>query len=123
MRGAVRASGVPAMRAHAENEEDEMTVKIAPNAKDTPAGKLAEVELHFNDRPLDGPELVGFSVWEGRGAAGRNVTFPARSYTVNGERRNFALLRPIVDATAQSRLRLIILEAFQEFEEKAAVAS
>jgi hypothetical protein len=100
-----------------------MTIKITPNDKGNPPGKLAEAELHFSEGPLEGLKLIGFSIWERRGGNGRNVTFPARSYAVNGERRTFALLRPIVDSTAQSKLREMILEAFQEYEEGAAVAS
>jgi len=100
-----------------------VTIKIAPNDKGNPPGKLAEAELHFSDGPLDGLKLVGFAVWERRGGSGRNVTFPARQYSVNGERRSFALLRPIVDVTAQNKLRELILEAFQEYEERAAIAS
>ena len=101
-----------------------MTVKISPNDKGNPPGKLAEAELHFTDGPLEGLKLIGFSIWERRGAAGgRNVTFPARSYSVNGERRSFALLRPILDATAQNKVREIVLAAFQEYEERAALAS
>ena len=100
-----------------------MTVRITPNDKGNPPGKLADAELHFSEGPLEGLKLIGFSIWERRGGNGRNVTFPARSYAVNGERRTFALLRPIVDSTAQSKLREIILEAFQEYEEGAAVAS
>jgi len=50
------------------------------------------------------------------------VTFPARQYSVNGERRSFALLRPIVDAAAQERLRDLVLNAYQEYEEQLAVA-
>jgi len=98
-----------------------MTIKIMPNDKGNPPGKLADAELHFADGPLEGLKLIGFSVWERRGGSGRNVTFPARQYAVNGERRSFALLRPIVDATAQSKLRELILAAFQEYEEQAAV--
>ena len=100
-----------------------MTVKITPNDKGNPPGKLAEAELHFTDGPLEGLKLIGFAIWERRGGGGRNVTFPARSYSVNGERRSFALLRPILDATAQSKLRDLVLEAFQEYEERAAIAS
>jgi hypothetical protein len=100
-----------------------VTIKITPNDKGNPPGKLAEAELHFSEGPLDGLKLMGFSVWERRGGNGRNVTFPARQYAVNGERRSFALLRPIVDVTAQTRLRELILEAFQEYEERAAIAS
>ena len=84
------------------NHTDSLTIKITPNDKGNPPGKLADAELHFaGDSPLAGLKLIGFSIWERRGGNGRNVTFPARSYAVNGERRSFALLRPIVDATAQ----------------------
>jgi hypothetical protein len=100
-----------------------MTIKITPNDKGTPAGKLGDAELHFGNGPMEGLKLIGFSIWERRGGNGRNVTFPARSYVVNGDRRTFALLRPIVDSTAQSKLRELILEAFQEYEERAAIAS
>ena len=99
-----------------------MIVKITTNDKGTPPGKLAEAEIHFEDGYLNGLKLVGFAVWERRNGPGRNVTFPARSYQVNGERRSFALLRPIADTTAQDRVRDLILQAFQEHEEKLAVA-
>ena len=97
------------------------TVKISPNDMGNPPGKLADVELHFTEGPLAGLKLIGFSIWERRGGSGRNVTFPARQYSINGERRSFALLRPIVDVAAQERLRTAILEAFAEYEERAAV--
>jgi hypothetical protein len=100
-----------------------VTIKITPNDKGNPPGKLADAEVHFSDGPMDGLKLIGFAIWERRGGNGRNVTFPARQYQVNGERRSFALLRPIVDTTAQSKLRELILEAFQEYEERAAIAS
>ena len=100
-----------------------MTIKITPNDKGNPPGKLADAELHFSEGPLDGLKLIGFGIWERRGGSGRNVTFPARQYSVNGERRSFALLRPIIDVTAQSKLRELILEAFQEYEAQAAIAS
>ena len=67
----------------------EMTVKITPNDKGNPPGKLADAELHFDgDSPLAGLKLIGFGIWERRGGPGRNVTFPARQYSVNGERRS-----------------------------------
>ena len=96
-----------------------LVVKITPNEKGNPPGKLAEAELHFTSGELDGLKLVGFAIWERRGGTGRNVTFPARSYAVNGERRSFALLRPISDTSAQERVRQLVLEAFAEFEERA----
>jgi len=100
-----------------------VTIKILPNDKGNPPGKLADAELHFTDGPLTGLKLIGFSIWERRGGNGRNVTFPARQYSVNGERRSFALLRPVIDSTAQDKIRELILEAFQEFEERTAIAS
>jgi hypothetical protein len=100
-----------------------MVVKIVPNDKGNPPGKLADAELHFSGEVLDGLKLIGFAIWERRGGGGRNVTFPARQYSVNGERRSFALLRPVVDATAQNRLRDLILDAYASHEEDAAVAS
>ena len=100
-----------------------MTVKILPNEKGNPPGKLAEAELHFTDGPLAGLKLIGFSVWERKTGNGRNVTFPARQYSVNGERRSFALLRPIQDVTSQERIRELVLQAYAEHEAEAAIAS
>jgi hypothetical protein len=91
-----------------------MTVKIVSYDKGNPPGKLADAELHFTDGPLEGLKLIGFAVWERKTGTGRNVTFPARQYSVNGERRSFSLLRPIVDSTSQNRIRDLILEAYAE---------
>jgi len=95
-----------------------MTVKITPNDKGNPPGKLADAELHFAEGSLEGLKLIGFAIWERRGGTGRNVTFPARQYNVNGERRSFALLRPITDTAAQERIRDLLLEAFSEYEQE-----
>jgi hypothetical protein len=100
-----------------------MVIKINQNDKNNPPGKLADAELHFTEGVLEGLKLIGFTVWERRTGGGRNVTFPARQYVVNGERRSFALLRPVGDATAQDRIREAILDAYAEYEEKAAVAT
>jgi len=94
-----------------------LTVKFTPNDKQNPPGKLAEAELHFTDGVLDGLKLIGFSIWERRTGNGRNVTFPARQYAVNGEKRSFALLRPIADITAQERIRDLVLQAYAEYEQ------
>jgi hypothetical protein len=100
-----------------------MVVKITPNDKGNPPGKLAEAELHFGSGELEGLKLIGFGIWERRNGNGRNVTFPARQYSVNGERRSFALLRPIGDITAQDRVRQLILDAYTDYEAQAAVAT
>ena len=95
-----------------------IVVKITPNEKGNPPGKLADAELHFIDGDLDGLKLTGFAIWERRGGNGYNVTFPARQYAVNGERRSFALLRPIADVSAQNRVRDLVLEAYAEHEQE-----
>lgn len=95
-----------------------VSVKIIPNEQGTPAGKLADAEVFFDGEagPFSGLKLIGFAIWERRDG-GRNVTFPARQYSVNGERRSFALLRPgngelgSVDA-----IRKCILEAYGRLE-------
>jgi hypothetical protein len=105
-------------------EEEAVVVKITNNDKNSAPGKLADAELHFTEGVLDGLKLVGFTVWEKRTGNGRNVTFPARQYTVGGERRSWALLRPTGgDPASQNALRELILQAYAEFEENAAVAS
>jgi hypothetical protein len=91
-----------------------VTVKVILNDAGNPPGKVAEAELHFNGGgALDGLKLIGFGIWERRTGSGLNVTFPARQYSVNGERRSFALLRPVVDVTAQDRVRDLILDAYR----------
>ena len=99
-----------------------MTIKILPNPKGVPPGKLADAELHFTEGPLSGLRLVGFAIWE-RKAGSRNVTFPARQYTVNGDRRAFALLRPTGDDNAHARVRDLVLAAYAEHEAAEARAS
>lgn len=99
-----------------------MVIKIVPNDKGNPPGKLADAELYFEDGPLEGLKLIGFAIWERRGN-NRNVVFPARSYSVNGERRSFALLRPIDDVHAQYRLRDLILAAYDDYVDQAAIVA
>ena len=95
-----------------------VSVRVIPNTSGNPPGKLADAEVIFeaDAGPLTGLKLIGFAIWERR-AGGRNVTFPARQYSVNGERRSFALLRPANgDASAHEAIRDYILEAFSRVE-------
>jgi hypothetical protein len=101
---------------------DNVTVRIIPNDRPSPPGKLADVELHFSHGALEGLKLIGFAVWERRTGDGRNVTFPARQYSVNGERRSFALLRPTSDPAGQERVRDLILVAYAAYEEQVSSA-
>jgi hypothetical protein len=100
-----------------------IVVKITPNGRGNPADKLADAELHFIGDELDGLKLIGFAIWERRGGNGHSVTFPARQYAVNGERRSFALLRPIADVNAQNRVRELVLQAYAEHEQETAQAA
>ena len=104
------------------NSQGELvSVKITPNAQGNPPGKLADAEVIFevDAGPLSGLKLIGFAVWERR-TGGRNVTFPARQYSVNGERRSFALLRPLNgDNSAQEAIRQCILDAYSRGETEA----
>lgn len=93
-----------------------MTVTFSPTIQ--PAGKLADAELVFtsDDGALAGLRLLGFAIW--RSSAGTlTVTFPARSYVVNGERRSFALLRPTQTAEGGDALRAWILERWHAQQE------
>jgi len=101
-----------------------ITVNIVRNEKNKPQDKLADAEVHFIGGELDGLKLLGFAVWQQRSGTGRNVTFPARPFTVNGERRNFALLRAVDDRSAEDRLRQLVLQAYaQEAEREPSIAS
>ena len=93
-----------------------MVIKIAPNDKGNPPGKLADAELHFTEGPLEGLKLIGFSVWErctGNGAERHVPGAPVR-----GERRapELRAARPAADATSQNRIRDLVLQAYAEFE-------
>jgi hypothetical protein len=104
--------------------EDAVIVRIEPYGRSSPAGKLADAEIHFTEGPLEGLKLIGFAVWERRSGGGRSVTFPARQYSVNGERRSFALLRPSGgESSAHDRIRELILAAYADHEQQAAVSA
>jgi hypothetical protein len=106
----------------APRKEVRVVVKLIPNEKGSPAGKLADAELHFTDGPLAGLKLAGFAVWERKNGSGRNVTFPARQYSVNGERRTFALLRPVNSPDAGAAVRELVLAAYAALSEQDAEA-
>ena len=101
---------------------DVVSVKILPNVTGNPAGKLADAEVIFeaDSGPFSGMKLIGFAVWERRTGNLRNVTFPARQYSVSGERRSFALLRPANgELRAQEAVRDLILAAYSAVEAQA----
>jgi hypothetical protein len=46
--------------AHATGSMQNVTVKLDPNDRGNPPGKLADAELHFVDGALAGLKLIGF---------------------------------------------------------------
>jgi len=98
-----------------------MHIVIVPNQKGTPAGKLADAEIHFTDGLFAGLKLVGFAIWESQWP-GKNlthphlrVTVPSREYTVGTERRRYDLVRPNSnDPAVVDALRDAILDAFAD---------
>jgi hypothetical protein len=96
-----------------------MRIRLLPAGTGSPAGKLADAEVIFGAEhgPLAGLRLTGFAIWEKRSPnARRNVTMPARTYSVNGERRSYALLRPAVDTGSTDAMQPIISAILAEFD-------
>jgi hypothetical protein len=89
-----------------------ITINIVRDDKNKPPDKLADAEPKFIGGELDGLKLLGFGIWRQRNGSGQNVTFPARHFMVNGERRNFSLLRAVDDRGAEDRLRQRVLQAY-----------
>ncbi len=90
-----------------------ITIQIIKTNGHSAPGKLADAEIHFTGGELDGLKLVGFAVWQRRDGRGENVSFPARQFTVHGDRRSFSLLRWIAKRDAQDRLEAVVLEAYR----------
>jgi hypothetical protein len=100
-----------------------MIVKILPNDRNDLSKKLADAELLFEEGPLCGLRLIGFSIWQSRRGHSRTVTVPTRTYFVRGERRTYALLRPMSDEATTDPVRRLILDSYAEFEQRMAVAT
>lgn len=101
-------------------------IKFQDN-ENNPPNKLADAEIHFTDGLLVGMKLIGLGIWQSDGPNGgeRYVTFPARTYSSNGEwrgfllnseRRSFSLLRPANGDASYDSLRDAILDAYVKHE-------
>ena len=91
-----------------------ISIQILKTTGPSAPGKLADAEIHFKGGELDGLKLVGFAVWRRRDGEGENVSFPARNFTVDGDRRSFSLLRWVAKREAQERLEAAVLEAYRQ---------
>ena len=81
-----------------------------------PERLVSEAEVIFEDGPLAGTKLVGFSLW--KSAEGEvYVTFPSRAFGAGSERRYFDYLRG-VDGTADAtkRVKAWILDEYRKSE-------
>ena len=97
-----------------------VTVKILRNERQTPAGKLADAEMHFNGGELGRTEVGRLRHLGRRDGNGSGVTFPARQFTSRRAQRNFALLRAIDDPRAQNHVRELVLRAYAEHQQRLA---
>ncbi|MFA6509962.1 MAG: hypothetical protein WCV62_05855 [Candidatus Peribacteraceae bacterium] len=70
-----------------------MRIHFALSNNGTPASKLADVEIHFEEGLLAGLKLVGCSVWKGKKGDAPTVLVPSRSYATAGGVRYYELLR------------------------------
>lgn len=69
-----------------------------------PERLVTEAEILFDDGPLEGTKLVGFSLWQSLDGD-IYVTFPSRAFGAGSERRYFDYLRG-VDGTADAAKRI-----------------
>ncbi len=77
-----------------------------------PERLVCEAELVFDDEPLTGMKLVGFSLWRGADG-GLRVTFPARCFGLGSDRRYFDLLRSVGGLSVDvKRVKTWILDEF-----------
>ncbi len=74
-----------------------MRVHYVLNHGGTPASKLADVEIHFEEGLLAGLKLVGASVWRSKKGEAPTVLVPSRSYATASGVRYYELLRPSAD--------------------------
>ena len=78
-----------------------------------PERLVCEAEVVFDEEPLTGMKLIGFSLWKSPDGE-VYVTFPARSFGAGGERRYFDYLRSVEGAATEvKRVKAWILEEFR----------
>lgn len=96
--------------------QTDYAIHFEPVTGAAPQGKITDAEIHFLAGALAGLKLIGFALWTRRTGDGINVTMPARAYTVNGERRSFALVRALADAGALDNLKNILIDEWNARE-------
>ncbi len=79
-----------------------MRLHYVLNHGGTPASKLADVEIHFEEGLLAGLKLVGCSVWRGKKGDAPTVLVPSRPYATASGVRYYELLRSSADGAASA---------------------
>lgn len=90
-------------------------VQIIPAKPGAPPTKLADANVTITPENVHlfiGLTVAGFTFWD-NGSQGTGVQMPTREFTVNGQVRNYNLLRsPNGDAAALDALRAYLLNAY-----------
>jgi hypothetical protein len=81
-----------------------MKIKIQSSDRGNRPGKFADAELQLEDGPLAGLKLIDFAIWRRREPEISGTSLSARQYNADGERSSSALLWPINDREARSRI-------------------
>ena len=89
-----------------------MRVHFVLNHSGTPASKLADVELFFDEGLLAGLKLVGCSVWRGKKGDAVTVLVPSRSYATANGVRYYELLRA---AAPDEDGKVKVMRSFKDF--------
>ncbi|RJP18186.1 MAG: hypothetical protein C4529_13210 [Deltaproteobacteria bacterium] len=98
-----------------------MRVHYVLNHGGTPAGKLADVEIHFEEGLLSGLKLVGASVWRSKKGESPTVLVPSRSYATASGVRYYDLLRassdgaPAGEGTVEDPASKLAVKRFKEY--------
>ena len=90
-----------------------MQIHVTPRSDSSLPNRLADAEIHFDEGPLAGLRLIGFTIENGDKPGERVVKLPGRVYTVAGDRRELALIQPL-NATTSEKLEQAILDAHAE---------
>jgi hypothetical protein len=90
------------------------------NKDNGPERLVCEAELLFDEEPLSGMKLVGFSLWKSpEGEV--YVTFPSRAFGAGNERRYFDYLRSTEGSASEvKKVKTWILEAYRASRSEAA---
>jgi 2-isopropylmalate synthase len=84
-------------------------VKITPNDKGNPPGKLADAELHFTEGPLEGLKLIDYRVRILNGGTGAVTRVLIESEDENGDSWTTVGVSPnIIDASFQALMDSVI---------------